>query len=52
MQECHCVHVEIKENLARVGSLLPSGHSWRLDSGHQTWQQALFPTELSPNPPA
>lgn len=38
---CMCcgVHMEVREQLTGVGSLLPLYGAWRLNSGHQIFQQ-------------
>lgn len=44
---CTCVH---RGQPAGLSSLLPLSGSWGLDSGHQAWLQASFPTESSCRP--
>lgn len=52
---CFCVffwaHVEIKEQLTRVGFVFSLCGSWRLDSGFQVHQLMLLPTDPSLQPP-
>lgn len=43
---CDCIHVEVRGQVARVGSLLPPVSYHGFSSGCQTWWQGPLSTEL------
>lgn len=47
---CHDAHVEVRGQLSRVGSLLPSCGFGALNSGHQALWQGSLPVEPSCQP--
>lgn len=52
MHTCHCTSVEVREQLARVGFLLPLCGAWGSESAYKAQQQVPLPTDPSHWPSA